>query len=50
MSTKRNDRAGRSKEFVKCWNCNAFVGVKLLKDDDYGDQCPLCEAVGLRED
>ena len=31
-----------NREYVKCWNCGAYIGVGVVRRND-GD-CPLCEA------
>ena len=42
-----SEPTGRAKNYVKCWNCDGYVGKKLLKEDWYDNQCPLCGADGL---
>ena len=41
------DKHGRSKGYVKCWNCDGYIGTELLDEDHYDNQCPLCDATGL---
>ena len=31
-----------NREYVKCWNCDAYIGVGVVSRD--GGDCPLCEA------
>jgi Zn finger protein HypA/HybF involved in hydrogenase expression len=44
---KIDEPHGRTKGYVKCWNCNGFIGKQLLDEDSYNNTCPLCEATGL---
>ena len=39
----------RRRQYVKCWNCNAYVDTKLLHPDKYDGECPMCKAEGLDE-
>jgi|APSaa5957512493_1039668.scaffolds.fasta_scaffold53524_1 translation initiation factor 2 beta subunit (eIF-2beta)/eIF-5 len=41
---------GRAKNYVKCWNCDGYIGKKLLREDWYDNQCPLCGAEGIVKD
>jgi Zn finger protein HypA/HybF involved in hydrogenase expression len=45
----KTDSHGRSKEYIKCWNCNGWIGKNLLTPEQYDNECPLCEATGLKE-
>ncbi len=31
-----------NREYVKCWGCDAYIGVAVVRRNN-GD-CPLCEA------
>ncbi len=37
---------GRAKNYVKCWNCDGYIGKKVLVAQGI-DDCPLCEATSL---
>jgi Zn finger protein HypA/HybF involved in hydrogenase expression len=40
-------KTGRSKGYVKCWNCDGYIGKELLDDNHHADVCPLCLAIDL---
>ena len=42
-----SEKKGRAKDYVKCWNCSGYIGRKLLDEDHYDDECPLCGASDL---
>ena len=31
-----------NREYVKCWNCDAYIGVAVVSKHD--GRCPSCEA------
>ena len=35
-----------NREYVKCWNCDGYIGKKVLISRGE-DTCPLCEATSL---
>jgi Zn finger protein HypA/HybF involved in hydrogenase expression len=41
---------GRAKNYVKCWDCNGYVGKGLLKQEWYDGVCPLCGAEDINGD
>tara|TARA_B100001250_G_C19332439_1_gene585335 strand:+ start:133 stop:300 length:168 start_codon:yes stop_codon:yes gene_type:complete len=38
-----SEKKGRAKNYVKCWNCGAYIGLKILKrEDNNNEECPMC--------
>ena len=40
-------RKGRARDYVRCYNCDGYVGKGLLREERYDNECPLCGAEGL---
>ncbi len=34
----------KNSKYVQCWNCDGYIGRKLLTREEYNNTCPLCEA------
>ena len=35
---------GRTRDYVKCWNCDGYIGKNIVQRDDFDNECPLCYA------
>jgi len=38
---------GRTRDYVKCWNCDGYIGKNIVQRDDFDNECPLCYASPL---
>lgn len=42
-----SEQTGRAKNYIKCWNCDGYIGKSILQREEQDDVCPLCGATEL---
>ena len=48
--TEASKKPKKNSKYVQCWNCDGYIGRKLLVREDINNTCPLCEATEVLDD